>query len=139
MDLRKWFLWFWLTGMGLIVLYLLLRSSPSASGLPLIPSWSVAWLNHYHDLRTLPLAFGYAIIPALLLYEVHWRRLSLLVVAVILILGETAQLMIASRSFTWADIFFSLMGVGAAEGIAVLVNGRKLKTDGLKNGISASG
>lgn len=107
---------------GCIISYLLLRTSPSASDLPMTPHWFIAWLNTYHDLRTLPMAFGYAIIPALLQWD-HKpkRRISLGIILLILILCETAQLMIPSRRFTWFDILYSVLGVLMAEGIARLI------------------
>lgn len=68
------------------------------------------------------MAFGYAIIPALLQWD-HKpkRRISLGIILLILILCETAQLMIPTRRFTWFDILYSVLGVLMAEGIARLI------------------
>lgn len=110
----------WALGVGAVIGYLLLRPSPSATGLPMTPNWLIGWLNRHHDLRTLPMAWGYAILPALLLWDrksARWNWLG--VMLGLLWLGETAQLAIPSRRFTWPDMLFSLGGVVLAEGCAI--------------------
>lgn len=110
----------WVIGVGAVIGYLLLRPSPSASGLPMTPHWLIDWLNRHHDLRTLPMAWGYAILPALLLWDRKSPRWTWLGVMLgLLWLGETAQLTIPSRRFTWPDMLFSLGGVVLAEGCAI--------------------
>lgn len=90
------------------------------------PHWLKIWLNKYHDLRTLPMAWGYAIVPALLLVSDRpLRRLCLLIVLAVLLLGEVAQLVIPNRSFTWLDVLFSILGVSLAEWMAILIIRRK--------------
>lgn len=108
----------WLISVGAVIAFLLLRSSPSATGLPMTPRWLIHWLNTHHDLRTLPMAWGYAIIPALLLAgQTGKRRLCLLFVVTFLLAGEAAQTAIPTRSFTWWDVVFSILGVAIAEGM----------------------
>lgn len=109
----------WLTGVGTLVLYLLLRPSPNASGIPLLPEGLVDWLNTYHDLRTLPMAWGYAGVPALILSKEDRNRYWCLgTAALVLIGGETAQIWIPTRFFTWPDIGYSVLGVMMAESSA---------------------
>lgn len=110
----------WLVAVGSVIAYLLLRPSPSATGLPMAPHWLVSWLNRHHDLRTLPMAWGYAIIPALILHaRPAGRRVCLLFVVIFLLAGEVAQVAVPTRSFTWWDVVFSILGVAIAEGMVL--------------------
>jgi VanZ family protein len=109
----------WLIVTSSAVLYLLLRTSPSAADLPL-PGSMIRWLNWAHDLRTLPMAWGYAAVPAWLLAEVpSGRRWMLGLTLLVLVGGEVAQAWIPSRSFTLMDVTYSFLGVGLAEWMAV--------------------
>ena len=112
----------WLAGVGAVVLYVLLRPSPNALGLPLLPGSVVDWLNRYHDLRTLPMAWGYAGVPAIALWnDQRMRHWCVGVAVMVLIGGETAQIWIPTRFFTWSDIGYSVLGGIMAEGTAWLV------------------
>lgn len=126
----------WLAGVGAVVLYLLLRPSPSASGVPFLPDGVVVWLNRYHDLRTLPMAWGYAGVTAIILWnDDRTRHWCLGAAFLVLIGGETAQLWIPTRFFTWPDIGYSVLGVVFAEGCAGLISAccRKFRSnDALK-------
>jgi hypothetical protein len=117
--LRRLQLWIWLLAATGVVLYLLLRPSPNATGLPLTLGWLVRWLNTHHNLRTLPMAWGYAIVPALLLKPGRKKTLCLGAMLGVLLIAETAQLFLPLRSFTWADVGFSIAGVALAAGMSV--------------------
>jgi hypothetical protein len=117
--LRYLLLWIWLLGLTGMVLYLLLRPSPSATGLPLAPGWLVHWLNNRPDIRTLPMACGYAMAAALLFKPGWGRGLCLLGVLLVLLVGEVAQLFLPLRSFSWADVGYSVAGVALAQGLSI--------------------
>ncbi len=113
----------WLLAVGAYVLYLLLRPSPNATGLLMMPAWLTEWLNIHHDLRTLPMSWGYAVFPAVLLWDnARLRRWCLFIVIVILLAGEMAQVAVPTRSFTWLDVIFSILGALAAEATALAVH-----------------
>jgi VanZ family protein len=52
----------------------------------------------------------------------------LAICSVLLIGGETAQLWIPSRSFTWADVLYSVLGVALAEACAMVIEKRARKS-----------
>lgn len=105
----------WIAGVGGMVMYLLLRYSPNAGDLPL-PTSMISWLNWAHDLRTLPMAWGYAAVPAWLLAGRRPERRGLLAVALLVLVGgEISQAWIPTRSFTLLDVGYSILGVGLAE------------------------
>ena len=108
----------WLLGVGTMVAYLLIRPNPSASDMPLPSSW-IRWLNWAHDARTMALAMAYAGPAALLLADTRlWRWVLMSLALGILLAGETAQLWIPSRSFSWIDVAYSCLGVGMVEWMA---------------------
>lgn len=116
----------WVLSIGVVIGYLLLRPSPSASGLPVIPHWLIGWLNRHPDLRTLPMAWCYAAVPAFLLAGAKApRRLVLSLALLVLMGGEMAQAWIPSRSFTLADLAYSILGVLLAEWMAVCWQSRR--------------
>jgi VanZ family protein len=115
----------WLAAVGGLLLYLLMRTNPSASDLPL-PRSLISWLNWAHDLRTLPMAWCYAAVPAFLLAGANVpRRLVLSLALLVLVGGEMVQAWIPSRSFTLADLAYSILGVVLAEWMAVRWQSRR--------------
>jgi VanZ family protein len=115
----------WLAGVGGMVLYLLLRVNPNAGDLPL-PGVIIRRLNLAHDLRTLPMAWCYAAVPAFLLAGANVpRRLVLSLALLVLVGGEMVQAWIPSRSFTLADLAYSILGVVLAEWMAVCWQSRR--------------
>ncbi|MDQ8190606.1 glycosyltransferase [Roseibacillus persicicus] len=81
-----------------------------------LPIEVAAWLDRHWDLRTLLMAFGAAAVPGLLL--IGWaglRRLLLGLILFVLLSGEVWQLWVPTRTFSWIDIGFSVLGVGVVE------------------------
>ena len=115
----------WVLNIGVVIGYLLLRPSPSASDLPL-PRSLISWLNWAHDLRTLPMAWCYAAVPAFLLAGANVpRRVVLSLALLVLMGGEMVQAWIPSRSFTLSDLAYSILGVILAEWMALCWQSRR--------------
>jgi hypothetical protein len=101
----------WLKALALIsvgvVAFLALRPSPYVGELPWMPDWLGHWADRNGNVRNLPAFAGLAMI---LVWALGWRAAgvwaSLLAVSL-----ECAQVVIAGRSFDWADIGWSLTGV----------------------------
>jgi len=105
----------WLLGVGGLAAFLLLRSEPETDDLAWMPMWISKWCDAHPDFRTLPMAFGVALVPSLLLLpERVLRRRVLTGIAVTLVLAECIQVFLPHRSFTWPDIFYSLLAVALA-------------------------
>lgn len=96
-----------------VALYAILKSSPTATDLWLLPASWAAWLDDHYDSRTLLLTLGVLLPVAGLLGKHQWnapRRIVLLMVTCGLVAAEFAQLAIAGRSFSWADVGYTLLG-----------------------------
>lgn len=114
----------WLLSTLAVAGYVLLKSSPSADDLFFLPTALASWLNVNYDLRTLLMALGVALPPALLLSPNPWRwqrRGMMSVVLALLIGGEVAQLTIATRGFGWPDIGYTVLGIVICEATASMV------------------
>ncbi|MBK1833646.1 glycosyltransferase [Roseibacillus ishigakijimensis] len=109
----------WLFGVVPLMALFLLRGDPRSASLTWMPDICARWLDGHDDLRTLLMAFGAAIVPALLL--ARWTSLRLFLLGIVLaalLVGEFAQLAVPTRTFSGVDLAFSLLGVGAAELLA---------------------
>ena len=113
----------WLLLTLAVALYAILKPSPTAVELWFLPASWAAWLDEHYDLRTLLLILGVALPVAGLLAKSQWnglRRRLLLLVTCGLVAAEFAQLGIASRNFSWADVGYSVLGGVLAEALASL-------------------
>ncbi len=99
----------WLTAVGVLA-YFALRSSPNLSEIGWLPETVTHWADRHGVLRNLP-AFGLLYLVGLVTFGIGrawWVCGLVCLVAVVL---ESGQLLIASRTFDWDDIFFSWAGV----------------------------
>ncbi|MDP0490553.1 MAG: hypothetical protein Q7Q71_05845 [Verrucomicrobiota bacterium JB023] len=109
----------WLAACGSLAAFFLLRPDPAVRKLEWFPSEAARWVDTHWDLRTLVMTLGIVALPSLLLIgQAPWRRRFLFAILVLLLLGETGQLFIETRSFSWADIVYTLVGIVIAETVA---------------------
>lgn len=94
--------------------YLCWRASPWLHQVPWMPEWLGRWGDRHGNFRNMPAFGGLALV---LIWALGWRC-GVLISAVAAVGLELPQLWIATRGFDWADIGWSLVGVGAAAGLA---------------------
>lgn len=90
-----------------VIAFLTLRTSPYVGELPFIPSWLGVWADSHGNLRNLPAFF----LLTLFLVPALGRLHAGLLAAILSITLELAQLLRPGRTFDWADICWSLVGV----------------------------
>lgn len=109
----------WLVGGGTLICILLLGPNWDASD-PRMPHWLTIGLLPLPTLLRLPLAVGYAMVPAVLLHaEPQLRRLVLSFILFLFVIEELAQLIATADSICFLNIVFSFLGVGLANVLAV--------------------
>jgi len=104
--------------------FLLLRESPNAREVPFIPKVIALWCDRHYDLRTFVMVLGVAFLPSLALCQRHHLRWKIeLGLLFFFLAAETAQIWIPHRRFSWYDMGYSVLGVVAAECLAIVAYG----------------
>lgn len=105
-----------LPALGIVgaVVYLATRGSPYLAEVPWLPDWLGAWADRHGNLRNLPAFFALGVV----LVGLCGRRRAMGLGCGLGIGLELAQLFIAGRQFSWADIFWSCTGVFLAAALA---------------------
>lgn len=104
--------------------YAILKPSPRATELPLMPSYWGEWLDYAADFRTFIMTVLAGLIPAVLLASSRFdqpRRRFILIVTALLFLFELMQVFVPSRSVHPADLAYTVSGGGFLELVAVLL------------------
>lgn len=90
-----------------VVAVMALRSSPYVGELPFVPQWLGDWADRNGNVRNVPafmlLAFG--------LMAAFGRNPGFVIGNGVAVLFECSQVFLPKRTFDWADIGFSCLGV----------------------------
>ncbi len=99
--------------------FALLKASPTAKGLPLLPRQWAHWLDQNYDIRTLLMTLA-VLMPAAMLLGTKslckQRRICLSLITAVLVALEFLQLIIPTRVFSVPDVLYTVIGGLMAEG-----------------------
>jgi len=95
-------------GLGAVMAFLALRSSPYLQYIPWMPRRLGVWADHHGILRNTVAFAGFALVVHLLLGCRAWLVATLCAFGALI---EIVQLWIPGRTFDWKDIVASVAGV----------------------------
>jgi VanZ family protein len=100
--------------------FLLIRESPRINPLNLLPRRWGLWLDTVFDFRTYLLAVILSLVPAGFFFSNgKQRRRFLIAILGFLLVGEICQIWVPTRTFSFWDLLYSVLGVLTVEGITL--------------------
>lgn len=128
-EMRRGLAWTWCAALGALAAYVVLKPRPTATDLRWLPETATAWLDRQPDFRTLIMTLGVVSVPGLLLAARRdnvQRRILLSVMVCGMVGCEISQHWIPGRSFSNADLAYTLAG-GVMIELAAIVSSWMLK------------